>query len=79
MRDEIVNDYKKRSKSEADNILIKRVFTKYKVITYFFVIVLPPIALYRLLNNKSMFEREEKIIYSFICISFLCVYFKSFM
>ncbi|MCD8028454.1 MAG: hypothetical protein LUF02_07310 [Erysipelotrichaceae bacterium] len=72
--DPVVEEYKKKSPIESENQNIKRIFSKYKVITHIFIIVFPPYALYRTCCGKSQFQLEEKIAYSFICIMLIGVY-----
>lgn len=47
------------------------VFTKYKIITYIFVIVFPPYALYRLWTKNSTFNTQEKIIQTMVSIVYM--------
>lgn len=49
-------------------------FTRYKVITYPFVVFFPPYALYRLWCKKSEFNHREKMVQTALCVLVL-VYF----
>lgn len=48
-------------------------FTVYKIITYFCIVFLPPLALYRLWCKKSTFKRSEQIVESIVCILYVFV------
>lgn len=53
------------------------VFTRYKMITYLFVILFQPYALWRIWCKKSEFSHREKIVQTALCVIIL-VYFVSF-
>lgn len=43
-------------------------FTRYKTITYLFVIFFPPYALYRIWCRKSEFNTRERAIQTLVCL-----------
>ncbi|MFV0393401.1 MAG: hypothetical protein ACK5LC_03250 [Coprobacillaceae bacterium] len=47
------------------------VFTKYKIITYIFVIVFPPYALYRLWSKKTEFNKQEKMVQTVVSLIYM--------
>ena len=47
-------------------------FTKYKIITYFLVILFPPIAMYRGWKKDSTFDITEKIGQTLTCVLYVC-------
>ena len=47
-------------------------FTKYKIITYFLVILFPPIAMYRVWKKDSTFDITEKIGQTLTCVLYVC-------
>ncbi len=77
--DLVVDEYKKKSNIEKNNANMKRVFTKYKVITYLSIVIFPPYALYRLFSSKTHFLLEERLAYGFVCVSIIGVYLYSFL
>lgn len=48
-------------------------FTKYKNITYLFVVLFPPYALYRIWCKNSTFKTQEKIVQSGVTVMFLYI------
>ena len=57
-----------RRELEADRI---EPFSKYKTITYIFLFLFPPYALYRIWKQDSPFRYGEKLFYSFVCVMYL--------
>ena len=53
------------------------VFTRYKKITYPFVVLFPPYALYRIWCKKSEFNQREKYVQTAVCVLIL-FYFIAF-
>ena len=53
------------------------VFTRYKKITYPFVVLFPPYALYRIWCKKSEFSQREKYVQTAVCVLIL-FYFIAF-
>ena len=53
------------------------VFTRYKKITYPFVVLFPPYALYRIWCKKSEFNQREKYVQTTVCVLIL-FYFIAF-
>lgn len=50
---------------------ITTAFTRWKLITYAWVIFLPPYALYRIWSKKSEFRRSEQAVWTMIIIAYL--------
>lgn len=53
------------------------VFTRYKKITYPFVVLFPPYALYRIWCKKSEFNSREKMVQTALCV-LIMIYFVGF-
>lgn len=53
------------------------VFTRYKKITYPFVVLFPPYALYRIWCKKSEFNAREKMVQTALCV-LIMIYFVGF-
>lgn len=60
----------KLNKSDPNAV---KVFTKYKIITYIFVLLFPPYALYRIWSKNSTFNSNEKMVQTMV--SLLYMYF----
>lgn len=48
-----------------------RVFSKWRIITYFWIIFLPPYGLYRVLSKESTFQKSEKYCWTFMIIMYM--------
>lgn len=46
-------------------------FTRWKLITYAWVIFLPPYGLYRVWSKKSEFRRSEQVVWTMIVLAYL--------
>lgn len=53
------------------------IFTRYKKITYLFVVLFPPYASYRIWCKKSEFSRREKYVQTAVCM-LIMFYFIAF-
>ena len=52
------------------------VFTKWRLITYVWVIFLPPYGLYRIWSKESTFRRSEKWTWTFMIICYIVYFLK---
>lgn len=66
----IVRLREKLNQPDPDQV---KVFTRYKMVTYVFNILFPPYSLYRIWNEKSEFNANEKGIQSAVCIIYMVV------
>ncbi|MFV0394875.1 MAG: hypothetical protein ACK5LC_10850 [Coprobacillaceae bacterium] len=46
-------------------------FTKYKILTYMFIFLCPPYAMYRVWKKKSTFVITEKVAQTMVCIVYV--------
>jgi hypothetical protein len=61
-------------KQEGQLERLTRVFTKWRFITYFSVIFIPPYGLYRVLSKNSTFSKPEKITWTFMIVMIMLYY-----
>ena len=66
-----------RIQKMRDELNAPHVFTRYKKITYPFVVLFPPYALYRIWCKKSEFSQREKYVQTAVCVLIL-FYFIAF-
>lgn len=66
----IVRLREKLNKPNPDDV---KVFTKYKILTYFMNIICPPYALYRIWCKKSTFNLNERIVQTAVCVIYTAV------
>lgn len=79
---------KKKSLSEQDKKMkeklqamppqrsIMEAFTKWRMITYAWIIFLPPYGLYRIWSEESTFVRSEKVMWTFMIIVYVLQFFR---
>ena len=51
-------------------------FTKWRMITYAWIIFLPPYGLYRIWSEESTFVRSEKVMWTFMIIVYVLQFFR---
>lgn len=69
-QDNIIRLRKKLNQPDPDAV---KPFTAYKVITYFCIVFLPPLAIYRLWCKKSTFKRSEQMVETAVCLIYVFV------
>ncbi len=55
---------------------VMEVFTKWRMITYAWIIFLPPYGLYRIWSEESTFVRSEKVMWTFMIIVYMLQFFR---
>lgn len=55
---------------------VMEVFTKWRMITYAWIIFLPPYGLYRIWSEESTFVRSEKVMWTFMIIVYVLQFFR---
>lgn len=63
-----INIIRLRQKLNTPDPQAIKVFTKYKIITYIFVILFPPYALYRLWSKQSPFQKQEQMVQTVVTL-----------
>lgn len=59
------------NRASAEERSLLEVFSKERMITYFFVIFLPPVGLYRVWYPKSTFRRSEKWVWTMMIVLYI--------
>ena len=67
------NIIRMRQKLNAPDPDAVHVFTPYKILTYVFVILFPPYALYRIWKKNSPFNKQEKWVQTMVCVIYMFV------
>ena len=55
---------------------VMEVFTKWRMITYAWIIFLPPYGLYRIWSEESTFVRSERVMWTFMIIVYMLQFFR---
>lgn len=55
---------------------IMEVFTKWRLITYLWIVFFPPYGLYRVWSKDSTFRRSEKWVWTFMIIAYILYFIK---
>lgn len=75
-----LSEQNKRLKEELQTMQQQRnvmeVFTKWRMITYAWIIFLPPYGLYRIWSKESTFVRSEKVMWTFMIIVYILQFFR---
>lgn len=75
-----LSEQNKRLKEELQTMQQQRnvmeVFTKWRMITYAWIIFLPPYGLYRIWCKESTFVRSEKVMWTFMIIVYILQFFR---
>ncbi len=48
-----------------------RIFSKWRIITYLWIVFFPPYGLYRVLSKESTFQKSEKYCWTFMIIMYM--------
>ncbi len=75
-----LSEQNKKLKSELQAMQQQRnvmeAFTKWRMITYAWIIFLPPYGLYRIWSEESTFVRSEKVMWTFMIIVYVLQFFR---
>lgn len=58
---------------------VKTVFSKWRFITYFWIVFLPPYGLYRVWSKESTFYKSERYCWSFMIIVYMLYFVYHFI
>ena len=75
-----LSEQNKKLKEELQTMQSQRsvmeAFTKWRMITYAWIIFLPPYGLYRIWSEESTFVRSEKVMWTFMIIVYVLQIFR---
>ena len=75
-----LSEQNKKLKEELQTMQSQRsvmeAFTKWRMITYAWIIFLPPYGLYRIWSEESTFVRSEKVMWTFMIIVYVRQFFR---
>ncbi len=75
-----LSEQNKKLKEELQTMQSQRsvmeAFTKWRMITYAWIIFLPPYGLYRIWSEESTFVRSEKVMWTFMIIVYVLQFFR---
>lgn len=75
-----LSEQNKKLKEELQTMQSQRsvmeAFTKWRMITYAWIIFLPPYGLYRIWSEESTFVRSERVMWTFMIIVYMLQFFR---
>ncbi len=75
-----LSEQNKKLKEELQTMQSQRsvmeAFTKWRIITYAWIIFLPPYGLYRIWSEESTFVRSERVMWTFMIIVYMLQFFR---
>jgi len=73
----LIDQLNEGAKDNADHIF--RNFSKWCIITYAWIIFLPPYGLYRVWSKDSTFRKSEKYCWTFMVVAYMLSLIKAFL